>query len=1023
MPQPLSTLPLPRAWVGRRGRRRRLLLALGCFVAVVVAYWVALLGGQQAQLREARAQAQLRASQMAHATSIQVQTLLSGMDATLQGLASVYARREQAGFDHAVRSLASAYPPGVVLQVAVADARGDIVYSSLEPQGRPQAAVSIRDREHFQVQAQGRAEGLYVGRPVRGRVSQQWSIQLTRALRSPEGAFAGVLVLSLSPEHMAQYLRALASGSGGEVLSLVRTDGIYLARSQALEDSLGQSLAPLRLARFDAAQEQGVDLLEADHGAALLGAWSRVPGRALLVLADLDLRAVLAPLQRAQRAVRLRDGAGTLLITLGALWSLWLVVRHERSERRRLLAERRFALLAHEAPGGLFEMRVEQDGRPQLAFSTAALRRMHGIAPAPAPLDPATLMAAVHRADRPALRASIRRSLATLEPWNHRYRVDDAAQPQGVRWLHGHARAQRDEEGRLSWYGYVHDVTRDEALQEGIRRSEERLRLAVGAVRDGLWQWDCHSGRVHWDARCYEMLGHADQAFPLDFEGLLQRVHPADRERVRAELQRHRREGGELRLEARMATAERGWRSIEMRGGVAERDRAGRPLRLLGTQTDIQQRVEQARLIHALLDRSSALIFVATPGRDISYANERAARAFGLPVGDQPPGQSLQRIHPNRESFEAFGALYRQLQASGTVHAIRQLRTAGSRLHWFDMQGTLLDPDDERGAVIWTLMDIDARRRAELALEQAQQTVAALIDRFPSGILIADARGRRVVAANRMLMHAFGSDAEPSTLVGLPLAVLGKRLPQGLRKVLLRRDGQRALPTGRTLHGLPDGRFLEVESLHLREGERSIGHCWVVSDVTERRQREARLETLALTDALTGVPNRRAFEERMATELQHLRAGLVPAAAVVLLDIDHFKQVNDTHGHAIGDVVLRELAQTVAGRLRRQDMLGRIGGEEFAVLLSGATAEEGLRRAEELRRAVAQREIAISEERALRITISLGVSALDGQDDEALACLERADAAMYFSKRHGRNRATLWSADLPPLSSRAEAAE
>src|SRR5690606_25845415 len=99
------------------------------------------------------------------------------------------------------------------------------------------------------------------------------------------------------------------------------------------------------------------------------------------------------------------------------------------------------------------------------------------------------------------------------------------------------------------------------------------------------------------------------------------------------------------------------------------------------------------------------------------------------------------------------------------------------------------------------------------------------------------------------------------------------------------------------------------------------------------------------------------------------------------------------------------------------------GGEEFAVLLSGATAEEGLRRAEELRRAVAQREIAISEERALRITISLGVSALDGQDDEALACLERADAAMYFSKRHGRNRATLWSADLPPLSGRAGAAE
>lgn len=893
VPSP-SVLTVRDLWRAEHTRSLRVaLVALAGLAVAIAAYWSALLGGQQAQRDDAQAQSRLRAGQMALGVSIQVQTLLAGLDYTLQSLAEVHAARDAGAFDQAVQAIYRSYPSDAVLQIAVADAQGRITYSSLEPGGRPQAAVSIQDREHFQTHVRGQTPGLFVGRPVLGRVSQRWTIQLSRAVRQ-DGGLTGVLVLSLAPEHIAQYFRAIA-GEGWDVVALVRDDGAYLARSQRLQAVLGNDLPPERRQLFEPGQTRGTyEAVSPIDGVERQYAWSRVPGWPLLALVGLDRQAQLGPLGRQQDAALLRNALATAAIVLGALLMLWLALQRVRSDEKRLRAERHFARLAQEAPGGLFRFRVDADGSLRMAFTTLGFRAAHGLPPDADLRDMRALNHSIHRADLPALAASMRASLAARSPWDHKYRVNDPAAPGGVRWLHSHARPQSEEDGTLLWYGHVRDVTHDQALQESIRQSEERLRATVHAVRDGLWEWDIASGRVRWDERCHEMLGYSGSSLQLDRENFLSRVHPADRERLRQSLRRHFDTGEEFRIEVRMRTASRGWRSVEARGQVTQRGDNGLPLRMLGTQTDIQQRVDQARLISALLDRGSALVLVATPARDISYINERAAQAFGLASGKQDGSQPFRALHPDEDSYQRFGALYDTLKQIGVVRTEWRLRMASGQLHWFDIQGTLLDPLDEDGAVIWTLIDTDARRRAEEALE-----------------------------------------------------------------------------------------------------------------------------TLALTDALTGVPNRRAFLERLDTELQHLHAALVPGAAIVLLDIDHFKRVNDTYGHASGDVVLRELAQTVARRLRRQDMLGRIGGEEFAVLLSGATPEVALQRAEELRQAVAEQEIRLDSGTVLSITISLGVYGMAAQDETAAQCLERADAAMYFSKRNGRNRSTLWSADLPAMDAAA----
>ncbi|WP_336692001.1 diguanylate cyclase [Delftia acidovorans] len=984
-------------------------VGLCCVLLATVAYWTVLVDSHRTQRSFTESQSWLRVGQMSHAVSVQVQTLLSGLDYTMRGLESDFADGDADGFRRAVQTTFDAYPAGTFLQIAVADEKGDIVYSNLQQEAETQAAkVSIRDREHFQVHARRENMGMFIGRPVQGRVSHKWTIQLSRALYR-QGQFSGVLVLSLSPEYISRYFQSIFDGAN-DVILLLRTDGTYLARSQGQEAVMGRSVSDVRVALFSPALERGT--YEADSsvdGVQRMYAWSRVDGYPLIVSAGLDKKAIFEPLEASLERGLLRNGIGTAVLLLGMLLTLWLARQRQLSERMRLQGERRFARLAQEVPGGLFQFRIGADGQFRFPFTSPGFFELHGAKADAARFADHELLKRVHPEDLPALAASVQASVGSKDVWEHKYRVYG---PDGeLRWLHGHARPQREEDGSLLWHGYVHDVTQDQAMQESIRHSEERLRLTVGAVRDGLWQWDCRSGHVEWDARCYQMLGFEAAQFPMTYDAFCAMVHPSDRARMLARLQRHAEAGADFRVEMRLRSSADSWLWVESRGEITQRDADGKPVRMLGTHTDIQQRVEQSRLIKALLDRGSALIVMAGPQREILYANERAVQTFGIETDRLPGGVNFRALHVSDESFERFGQLYGQLNARGTVRTEWILRMPSGSGHWFDMQGSLLDPDEDDGRVIWTMIDTDARRRAETALAETQHRLEAIIDRFPAGILVTDAQGRQVLAANRMLAAALRLDMAPAALVGLGMPALIQLLPPSVAGVL-----SAGPVAGRSLHALPDDHYVEIEGMQLRDGDRSIGHCWVFHDATERQQRESQLETLALTDALTGIPNRRAFMERLAMELDHLRSGLVAHSTLIMLDIDHFKQVNDGYGHAVGDIVLKELLASVAQEMRKEDMVGRLGGEEFAVLLSDTDAEVGLRRAESLRETIAARAIDAGLAGDLHITISLGVYELQRSDASAQGCLERADAALYYSKRNGRNQSTLWSERLPAIA-------
>jgi diguanylate cyclase (GGDEF)-like protein len=160
-----------------------------------------------------------------------------------------------------------------------------------------------------------------------------------------------------------------------------------------------------------------------------------------------------------------------------------------------------------------------------------------------------------------------------------------------------------------------------------------------------------------------------------------------------------------------------------------------------------------------------------------------------------------------------------------------------------------------------------------------------------------------------------------------------------------------------------------------------------------------RMHTLAMTDELTGVPNRRAVLSRLAPLLHQ---PTVPNCALLIIDIDHFKSINDQHGHAEGDEALKLVAGVLRNDVHEPAFIGRLGGEEFVVVLPGADFDRAHRMAENFRESV----MAIDTSRWLedrRITVSIGLTVSRLAGDTSSAMLQRADAALYEAKRAGRN--------------------
>lgn len=221
-----------------------------------------------------------------------------------------------------------------------------------------------------------------------------------------------------------------------------------------------------------------------------------------------------------------------------------------------------------------------------------------------------------------------------------------------------------------------------------------------------------------------------------------------------------------------------------------------------------------------------------------------------------------------------------------------------------------------------------------------------------------------------------------------------------------------ALPDGRVrvLHGMGEVIFLDSGMPTQATGgggdavpPRRAELLGVIQDITDQKELQRRLEQEAHTDVLTGCANRRHFLELAGHELARARRH-AENVSLLMLDLDQFKSINDLHGHQVGDLVLQKLVQVCQATLRAEDTIGRLGGEEFAIMLPETGTDKAHEVAERLCGAVAAQKVPLEGKPAVRFTTSIGVATLTGVDLSIEALLDRADQALYEAKHGGRNR-------------------
>ncbi len=413
-----------------------------------------------------------------------------------------------------------------------------------------------------------------------------------------------------------------------------------------------------------------------------------------------------------------------------------------------------------------------------------------------------------------------------------------------------------------------------------------------------------------------------------------------------------------------------------------------------------------------IIDKSAAIIFMVDAQQKIVFANQKAKDVLGVSLELQSENKSLRDLHRCEQDYWAFGELQRIALRTGRVCTEWQLLTADTELRWFALQGMVLNTDGNGETVVWTLLDTDTQHQKEQELIYKKQQMEAAIDCLPYGVLLTDHTGSYIVATNEALVKILELPCMSNSLLGESIVNFGLFLQDDLFLKIFGVPWSETIDPAaishecKGLYRFESGKYVEIENISVEKNHSFLGACWVFRDVTDMKARELALSEMAWTDNLTGAYNRRYFFNRLVEEISLCDR---TSSALLVMDIDRFKEINDKYGHCIGDQALKHWVTVMSKELRKSDLLGRIGGDEFAIVLRDVDKDVAFARAESMRRVIENYPLTLDNGFKIYLKTSFGIRLLDDSSISEDALFEEADKALYEAKRLGRNRCVIFS--------------
>ena len=561
---------------------------------------------------------------------------------------------------------------------------------------------------------------------------------------------------------------------------------------------------------------------------------------------------------------------------------------------------------------------------------------------------------------------------------------------------------------------FASDISDRKRAEDELRASETRFRALATQAPGGIYETKADGWCTFASERWCEVAGlTAEQALGY---GWAKAIHPDDLTAVVAGWQEARESDRDFSLEYRLVrpSGEERWVN-----GTATpvKDEHGTVTGFLGVALDVTEskRTEtDVRLAGEIAaNMAEGVCLVRLSDDRIVFANRRFEQIFGYQMGELIGCRVDVLNAPGDRAAETATEIQTQVAEQGYWHGdIHNVRKDGT-VFWTQGNVSTFDHPEHGPVSVAIQWDVTEQKRAQAEARDAEERFRSAFEESPIGVALASLDGR-FVQVNRSLAEMVGYSVEE--LQGRELAAISHPddLGRDERDLAELVAGELPSHNGETrfVHasGHPVSVALSLNLIRNSDGEPS--HLLAqMQDVTDRKRYEQKLQHMADHDPLTGLLNRRSFERELTAHVA--RSGRYGAeGALLMLDIDHFKYVNDTLGHNAGDAIIVRVAQAVRTTLRDSDVVARLGGDEFAVLLPKANLAAARVVVDNLLEAVRGQSDSASKLGSRGLSASVGVAMVtdtDGLTGEDL--LVNADLAMYDAKEAGRDTMAIYSSD------------
>ncbi len=579
-----------------------------------------------------------------------------------------------------------------------------------------------------------------------------------------------------------------------------------------------------------------------------------------------------------------------------------------------------------------------------------------------------------------------------------------------------------DVDGRRLALCAIRNVSEQARVQAGIAHNEARFNEAQRIAKIGSWERDVVNDRHWWSDELYRMVG-IDRATAHPFEVFLERVHPDDRQRF-LDSGARALDGHAAPVEMRVVLPDGVERVFHSRGEVSF-DENRRPVRMFGTLQDITERKAFQAALSLTDMRYREAQRIAQIGNwewDLvttkSWWSEELYRILEEdPATYEASFENFTRkVHPDDHRILEHDRSNIAPESDAYKPTEVRLKLADGREKVVEQIIKVRMGDRGPVAVVGTVLDVTERRTLERQLRESESRYASTVELAAVGIAHVDHAGR-LIWTNGKLREMLGYSNEE--LSGLTIWDVSHKDDLHVTDADRARlhAGEISSLTAEKRYVRRDGTVIwaRITSALRRspEGE-PLYDVSVVEDITDRKRAEDRVQFLATHDELTGLPNRAVFAEVLEHAIQsaqrHNRQ-----CALLFIDLDRFKIVNDSLGHEAGDRLLERMAIRLGGCLRQSDVLARLGGDEFVVLLEQLTdpaqASDVARKM--LSSVLAPVEIMGHE---CRVTASIGIAIYPADAHDAQTLMKNADMAMYLAKEEGKNNCQFYSMHSSPMS-------